>query len=318
MAAAVTDAYIKPIDFIEESSDVRSGPQPVLEQAAGLIAKMTSGYDERLIGIRVGLPGPVRFRDGAPIATPIMPGWDGYPVRDALSESLEVPVTVDNDVNIMALGEQHRDVARGISDFLFVKIGTGIGSGIICRGKIHRGADGCAGDIGHIAVSSSNTLCHCGRLGCLESEFSGVALAAKALSAAQLDAAPFLAQALIDRGRVTAEDVALGSSTGDATSVGLIREGGELLGQLLAGLVNFFNPSMIVMGGGLASFGHPLIAAVRSAIFRRSAPLATSNLSIVRSQLGAQVGVIGAAFLASEAFLNGSDWVVRCLNKVKV
>jgi glucokinase-like ROK family protein len=308
LAVGLTNGYLEVADFVEEASDVRRGPEPVIERTIALITKLTKSIDRRtVIGIGVGVPGPVSFRDGKPVAPPIMPGWDAWPVRDILSQRLGLPVTVDNDVNIMALGERHAGVARGVADLLFVKIGTGIGCGIISRGAIHRGVNGCAGDIGHIRVRESTTLCHCGRTGCLESEFGGAALARRATAAGRSGESLFLNEVLTEKGELTAEDVGRASVAGDPVSTQLIRDGGQLLGQVLSGLVNFFNPLMIVVGGGLSKLGHLLIAEIRSVTFNRSTPLATSSLSIVASELGGQAGVIGAAFLASETFL-GTVW----------
>jgi glucokinase-like ROK family protein len=301
LALGITNGFLEVLDFVEEAADVRDGPQATLSRIVELTHKLTAqtgGLPIAAVG--VGVPGPVSFRDGRSVSPPLMPGWHGYPIRDHLSQSLGVPVTVDNDVNIMALGERHAGVARGASDFLFVKIGTGIGCGVVVRGALHRGVNGCAGDIGHIRVVESSTLCHCGRTGCLESDFGGVALARKAAVSAHSGESPRLAQLLREKGRLTAEDVGQASIAGDAVSIRLVRDGGQLTGQVLAGLINFFNPSIIVIGGGLANLGHALLAEIRSVTIHRSTPLATSNLSIVLSELGDRAGVVGAAWLASE------------------
>jgi len=303
LAVAVTNGYLDVIDFVEEESDIRTGPHAVLGRAVQLVGKVTSGLRHpRLLGAGVGVPGPVSFRDGRPDAPPLMPGWDGFRVRDVLAQRLSVPVTVDNDVNIMALGEMRKGVARGASNFMFIKVGTGIGCGIVVDGAIHRGANGCAGDIGHIRVGSSTAPCHCGRIGCLEAEFGGAALAQHAIRAAETGESPILAEWLREQGTLTAADVGRASAAGDQVSNALIRQGGQLIGQVLAGLVNFFNPSLVVFGGGLANLGHLLLAEIRSVTFNRSTPLATSDLSIIVGELGAQTGVVGAALCASEQF----------------
>jgi predicted NBD/HSP70 family sugar kinase len=191
-------------------------------------------------------------------------------------------------------------VARSIEDLLFVKVGTGIGCGIVVGGQVYRGVDGCAGDIGHIQVDPHGPVCACGNAGCLEAVFGGAALARDALAAARHDTSPSLAERLRTHGTVTAADVGAGAVEGDPVCIGLIRDGGRRLGGVLASLVSFFNPSMIVIGGGLAGLGHLLLAEVRSVIYRRSLPLATRNLPVVLSELGSRAGVAGAAALASE------------------
>ena len=134
----------------------------VLELTRELMAAQAGS---RPSGVGVGVPGPVDFHAGVPVSPPIMPGWDAYPVRDAVARELGCPVVLDNDVNLMALGEQQGGVARGARDFLFVKIGTGIGCGIVVEGGLYRGADGCAGDIGHIRVREDGPGCACGGQG---------------------------------------------------------------------------------------------------------------------------------------------------------
>jgi predicted NBD/HSP70 family sugar kinase len=220
-------------------------------------------------------------------------------VREFLTREHGCPSVVDNDVNIMAIGERHGGVAHSVDDFLFVKIGTGVGCGIYLAGEVYRGTDGCAGDIGHIQVDSHGPVCSCGNVGCLEALFSGAALAREAASAARSGASPALAERFA-AGSVNAVDVALGAAEGDVTCIKLIRDGGRRVGGVLAGLVSFANPSMIVIGGGLAHLGHILLAEIRSVVYRRSLPLATGNLPVVLSELGPRAGVTGAAVLASD------------------
>jgi len=219
---------------------------------------------------------------------------------------------VDNDVNIMALGELHAGTARSVRDLLFVKVGTGIGCGIVVGGEVYRGVTGCAGDIGHIQVDEAGTtsspICSCGNSGCLEAWFGGAALARDAEAAARSGRSTWLADRLAtlaaEGGTLTAKDVGAAAESGDPIAVGLIRDGGHRLGQVLASLVSFFNPGLVVIGGGVAGLGHQLLAEVRSVVYRRSLPLATGNLPIVLSELGATAGVIGAARLVSDSVLS--------------
>jgi predicted NBD/HSP70 family sugar kinase len=230
-----------------------------------------------------------------------MPGWDGYPVRDAVSRELGCPVVLDNDVNVLAVGEQHAGVARGARDFLFVKIGTGIGCGIVIDGELYRGVDGCAGDIGHIRIDDFGPICACGNTGCLEAFSGGAALAREATEAARSKRSAVLAAILDEKGELTAADVGAAVAQGDPQAVQLIRDSGRRVGQVLATLVSFFNPGMIVIGGGVAGLGHALLAEIRGVTYRRSLPLATGSLPIVLSELGDEGGVIGAARLSSDA-----------------
>ncbi|MGV9215162.1 ROK family protein [Micromonospora sp. RB23] len=301
MDVEVVNGRLEPVAHYAEPADIRSGPKVTLQRVNELLHKArVDGAYERLDAVGIGVPGPVSFRDGVPVSPPIMPGWDRFPVRELLSREHACPAVVDNDVNIMAIGERHGGVAHSVDDFLFVKIGTGVGCGIYLSGEVYRGTDGCAGDIGHIQVDAHGPMCSCGNAGCLEALFSGAALAKEALAAARSGASPALAERLSLRGTVTALDVAEGAVEGDVTCIQLIRDGGRRVGGVLAGLVSFTNPSMIVIGGGLAQLGHILLAEIRSVVYRRSLPLATGNLPVVLSELGGRAGVAGAAVLASD------------------
>jgi glucokinase-like ROK family protein len=307
----VVNGRLESLAAYQEPADIRSGPKVILQRVGELLAKAKiDGAYERLDGVGIGVPGPVSFRDGVPVSPPIMPGWDRYPVREVLAHEHGCPAVVDNDVNIMAIGERHGGVAHSVDDFLFVKIGTGIGCGIHLAGSVYRGVDGCAGDIGHIQVDAAGPVCSCGNTGCLEAIFSGSALARDALAAARSGDSPALAERLAAATRaegsakplvITARDVADGAAEGDVTCIKLIRDGGRRVGGVLATLVSFANPSMIVIGGGLAQLGHVLLAEIRSVVYRRSLPLATGNLPVVLSELGGRAGVTGAAVLASDA-----------------
>ncbi|MFI8420386.1 ROK family protein [Streptomyces sp. NPDC085479] len=298
---AVTNAELEIVGHLTEPSDVRRGPVPVLEQAMRMAGTLKeAALPDGFAGAGIGLPGPVRFPDGVPVAPPIMPGWDGFPVRETLSQELGCPVLVDNDANLMALGEMHAGVARSADDFLCVKIGTGIGCGIVVGGRVHRGATGSAGDIGHMQVDPQGRLCVCGNRGCLEAHFSGAALSRDAQEAVRAGRSPGLAALLDTNGRLTAADVAVAAASGDQAALELVRNGGVCVGQVIAGLVSFFNPGLVVIGGGVAGLGHTLLAAVRSEVYRRSLPLATGSLPIVLSELGNTAGMVGATRLISD------------------
>ncbi|WP_344133609.1 ROK family transcriptional regulator, partial [Luedemannella flava] len=196
----VTDGRLETVAAHSEPADIRSGPRAILTRVDDILAKFRAeGAYDRLQGIGIGVPGPVSYRDGVPVSPPIMPGWDRFPVRDLLSREHNCPVAVDNDVNIMAIGERHGGVANSVDNLLFVKIGSGIGCGIYVNGQVYRGPGGCAGDIGHIQVDSHGPVCACGNVGCLEALFGGAALARDALAAARAGTSPALAERFATR-----------------------------------------------------------------------------------------------------------------------
>ncbi|HEY9330211.1 MAG TPA: ROK family transcriptional regulator [Streptomyces sp.] len=297
---AVSNAELEIVGHLAAPLNVRDGPAAVFEQVlalAGRLRRTTSV--EHFDGAGIGVPGPVRFPEGIPVAPPIMPGWNGFPVREAMSRELGCPVLVDNDVNLMTLGEQQAGVARSVRDFLCVKLGTGIGCGIVVDGEVRRGVTGSAGDIGHIQVDPDGPRCLCGNTGCLEACFSGYALVRDATALARSGRSATLAERLATAGHLTAEDVSVAAGAGDTAAQDLIREGGTRTGHVIAGLVSFFNPGLVVIGGGLTGLGHNLLASIRSQIYRQSLPLATGNLPIVLGELGQVAGVVGATRLIS-------------------
>lgn len=236
-----------------------------------------------------------------------MPGWDGYSVRDRLARRYDVPTWVDNDVNLMALGELRLGLARGEQDVVFIKIGTGIGAGLISGGRLHRGAQGAAGDVGHVAVvDDAAVICRCGNVGCLEALAGGAALGRLATEAARTDRSPFLARRLAESesGILRASDLGGAAIYGDAFAVEVFGQTGRHIGHMLATLVNFYNPSLVVIGGGVASVGDLLLASIRETVYRRSLPLATRDLRIARSALSGLSGLHGAAFVVIDELLS--------------
>ncbi|MGO1412898.1 MAG: ROK family protein, partial [Microbacterium sp.] len=213
----------------------------------------------------------------------------GTDVPGILHQLLGAPVVVDNDVNVMALGE-HRTVCPDVQNLLFVKVATGIGAGVVMDSELRRGAQGAAGDIGHIAVpGAAETPCRCGNTGCLEAVAGGGAIAdVLRRGGARIDTT----QDIVDL--VRAGDIAAGQA---------VRQAGRDIGAVLAATVSMLNPSRIIVGGMLSGAGEHLIAGIREVVYQRSLPLATQHLRITTSRAGAQAGVVGAATLVTDRFL---------------
>jgi glucokinase-like ROK family protein len=296
---AVTALDGRILGHVEEAADIASGPEVVLGRVEALFEGLVGARRDlpgTLWGIGIGVPGPVEFRAGRPSSPPIMPGWDRYPVRERFAARYAAPVWVDNDVNVLALGEWRSGVARGHDNVIVVKVGTGIGSGIISDGRLHRGAQGSAGDVGHIqVVDDPSIVCRCGNTGCLEALAGGAALARDGERLAREGRSDRLRAVLDERGRVEAADVAHAAAQGDEEAAALLLAAGARIGAMLASAVNFFNPSLIVIGGGVAQAGDVLLVPIRTTVHRRSLPLATRDLAIRRSSLGGLAGVIGAS-----------------------
>ncbi len=288
-----------------ETADVRAGPGVVLARVRVLMRELLTrcgATDKQVIGIGLGVPGPVDFESGQLVNPPLMPDWDSFSIRDYLREDYAAPVFVDNDVNLMALGELWR-LQRSLQNFLVVKVGTGIGCGIVCHGEIYRGANGSAGDVGHICVDTEGQRCHCGNLGCVEAMAAGPAISRMATLAANGGQSAVLAACLRTNGAITPEDVAQAGRNGDAAANGIIQRSGSLIGQMLASVVNFFNPSHVFIGGGITRIGPLFLSSVRQSVYQRSLALSTRHLEIQYTPLAAQGGLVGAGVLAMQETL---------------
>lgn len=275
----------------EAQLDVSRGPQVVLGWVCEAIERMLIGHREQdLVAIGMGLPGPVEHVTGRPINPPIMPGWDRFNVPAHLQERFGVAVLVDNDVNIMALGER-QEAQPEVQELVFIKVATGIGAGLISQGLLQRGAQGTAGDLGHVRVAGADAVeCRCGNTGCLEAVAAGPALAAR-LREEGIEVQS--GQQVVDLVRA-----------GDLTAIGLIRQAGRDIGDVVATMVNILNPSVVVVGGQMAAAGEHLLAGIREVVYQRSLPLATEHLQIVASAVGPGVGVRGAVALAIDHALS--------------
>jgi predicted NBD/HSP70 family sugar kinase len=292
---AIADLECRVLASMPAEMDIAEGPDVVLAWLQERFAELLKEAGRKradVRGIGIGVPGPVEFAAGRAVSPPIMPGWDGVPLPPYFAHRYPgVPVLVDNDVNVMALGEHWTSWRHTVDDLLFVKVATGIGCGIVADGTIHRGADGTAGDLGHVQIADAgDTLCRCGNRGCVEAVASGGALA-RELSSIGVDAAD-------------SRDVVRLVRAGNAQAITLVRQAGRLVGEVLAGAVNFFNPSVIVIGGDLAHAHEQFFAGVREVVYRRSTALATQHLELARSRLDDTAGIIGCAVTVIEQILS--------------
>lgn len=288
---ALKDLHGTTLDDAYEELAVAEGPDTILgwviEHGKQLLDPHRDHMTLRAVG--VGLPGPVEHSTGRPVDPPIMPGWARYDVPGVLSEALGAPTFVDNDVNVMALGEHH-DYWSDQADLVFVKVATGIGAGVIIGGSVHRGAQGIAGDIGHIWVPEADDKeCRCGARGCLEAVAAGPAIAAK-LRAKGADIH-------------STEDIVAAVRRGDIDAVREVREAGRIIGRVLTTCVSLINPAVIALGGPIADAGDHLLAGAREVIYTRATPLAAGNLQIVRSRSKQDAAASGASAMAIQQVL---------------
>ncbi len=273
---------------------IADGPAFVLERLNDAFQEVLAAAGKEKSEVRaigIGVPGPVEHSTGTVVRPPIMPGWDGFAVPGFFAARYGVPTLVDNDANLAALGEYwaRREDTEHI---LYVKISTGIGCGIVSGGALHRGAQGAAGDIGHIRVpGGEDSICSCGGMGCLEAVAGGEALAQKLRTQGVAEAR-------------TSQDVTRLAAEGNLYARRAVREAAESIGRVLATIVSFYNPDAIVVGGPFAELNEELLAGIRSAIYRRALPLATRSLRVESSSHADTVGVRGAEVLALQHALS--------------
>ncbi|GAA5134508.1 ROK family protein [Pseudonocardia adelaidensis] len=289
---AVIDLSQRMLARTEVDVDMNDGPDAVLRTVESQLTHLRTTVPEGVPvrAVVIGLPGPVDGTQGVPVRPPIMPGWHAYPVAARLSQTFDCPAVLENDVNLRALGEARALPADQVP-LLFVKVGTGIGGGLVSReGVLHHGADGAAGDIGHVRVRGApDDACVCGNVGCIEAVASAGAIARR-LGAPGPPIPTAQVRALLARG--------------DAAAIAAVREAAALIGELVATLVHFYNPARVAIGGGLSAASDELLAGVRSVAYQRALPLATRNLVLTNSVLGEYAGLAGAAVLGIERVLS--------------
>jgi predicted NBD/HSP70 family sugar kinase len=292
---------------LHEVWDAAQGPDATMEVLDGLFVRLARRTRSRPWAFGIGVGGPVDFGTGRLVAPPILPGWDGFSVRAWLRERYDAPAWVDNDVNLMALGEWHRGQPRDGRDLLYVHLDQGIGAGLVSRGQVYRGATGAAGDIGHVQVTDDpGILCRCGQRGCLEAVAGGWHLI-RELTARAAESS-FLATRLAERGELMAQDIGQAAVAGDPVATEAVLRSAVVVGQTTASLVSFVNPGTVVLGGGAVRVGDDVFRAFEQTVRARVSPLAGQGLQIRTASLYFLEGLVGGAILAIE-HLFGPDSV---------
>lgn len=292
LRAAICDLSGRVLRDLPLTSDVTEGPEAVLSRVDPLFAELLRGAGrgpEDVRGIALSVPGPVDHEQATVVSPPIMTGWDRYDIRGRFARTYACPLLLEKDATAMAWGE-YRTHYPDADTLLMLKLGTGVGAGIIAGGRIHRGADGAAGDIGHTqtagAEDDAGPLCRCGNHGCVEARAGGWAML-RDLAAAGRDLS-------------TVDEVVERIRTADPVAVGLARAAGRVLGTALAETVNILNPRVVVVGGQLAEAEEQIFAGLREMVYSRSLPLATRRLELHRSRLDVRAGSVGLALLLAD------------------
>jgi glucokinase len=252
-----------------------------------LIIKVRALKKENIVGIGIGLPGPIDVAQGVVHFFPNIPGWKEVKLKSILQEAVRLPVFLDNDANLMALAEHRLGAARGFANAVCLTLGTGVGGGIILNGELYRGSSFAAGELGHIPINEDGPRCNCGGVACLESYIGNKSIREQVRK--------------LFRKHVPLEEVSVLAKHRDARAVQIWSDVGRRLGIALVGVVNFLNPDVIVIGGGVSNAGPILFKKVRETILRQAMAVHSRHVKVKKAQLGGDTGLIGAALLVKES-----------------
>ncbi|MET7337535.1 ROK family transcriptional regulator [Nonomuraea sp. NPDC005650] len=287
-SVALTDLAANPLAEERAEMRIELGPEAVLSWVREAFQRLLDRAGRPtgdVCGIGLDLPGSVDHTTGRMIRSFLMPGWDGYPVGEAIGQTYDVPILVENDANAMALGEWWSSW-RDTDSLILIKVSTGIGTGIVLDGQIYRGVEEAAGNIGHVRLNEhDNRVCTCGSRGCVASLASGHALAA-------------------DLGQGSSRDVVRLVQGGDPTAIAVTQEAGRTLGLVLATAVSLLNPGVLVLAGDMAETREHYLTGIREIVYQRSLPYTTRNLEIVPTSLEDRAGIVGMAVIVMEHVLS--------------
>jgi glucokinase-like ROK family protein len=299
MSVAIADFTARILQEFEIPLDIKNGPKLCLEEANQQLLKLLESHGlsiSNISAVGVGVPGPVITEAGMVVAPPIMPGWDRYPIRATLEKMWGCPVTLNNDAELGALGEWAYGAGRGEKNIAYIKVGTGIGAGLILNQQIYGGTRGAAGEIGHLTIDENGPLCNCGNHGCLEAFASGYAIAQQGELLIQSGKRTLLSD--LGSEKITAHEVAEAARRGDLHAQEILRRSGTFIGIAIAGLINLFNPSIVIIGGGVAQVGDLLTAPIRQAVRERAMRASEQSVRITTAMLGRRSLLMGATVQA--------------------
>ncbi len=248
-------------------------------------------------GIGIGTPGLVD-NEGTVFLAPNLPDWNNIPLAKIFREKFNLPVKVENDVNTITWGEYLFGSGKGIQTIVCITLGTGLGGGVVVNGKLLRGGNYSAVELGHITINTKGTHCGCGNKGCVESYVGAGRIVEKTKRYLKKDRSSIIPGLVNgDLSKITPKTVSEAYRKGDRLAARIWKEAGADIGAMLASLVNVFNPEAIIIGGGVAQAGEPLFKAIKEEIMKRSFPLLSKNVKILPASLGQESGIKAAAAL---------------------
>jgi glucokinase len=267
----------------------------LIEEARADVVSQFGGSRSDFAGIGIGAPGPLNRATGTVIQSPNL-GWRNFPLRDLISNAVNLPAVLDNDANCATYGEWWLGAGRNVDTLIGLTLGTGIGGGIVLNGEIFHGVSDAAGEIGHMTIEANGRKCPCGNYGCLEAYASGPAIARRAIEGLEAGVESLLSDLVGEHiEKITAATVYEAVINGDPYANEVMRETAKFLGAGVANIINIFNPDMIVISGGVTKAGDHLFVPLRSEVRRRAFKSALDACQITAAQLPGTAGVIGAA-----------------------
>ncbi len=282
----------------------KQGPEQAIQRvnsAAQALLKKLNIKPGELIGIGIASPGPLDIAKGCVDGSPNLPGWTGYSIEKGLSNFFNLPARIDNDANAAALGEYKFGAGKNKKNMVYITVSTGIGGGVIVDGRLMRGANGNAAELGHLTLNIAGPACPCGANGCFEMYASGTAIARRTREAIQAGAQSQILNLAGSLEEITTHHILAALQNEDVLAKKIWNETTEYLGRGLAVVINTFNPELIVVGGGVTAAGDVLFKPVREKALHYAFPRLAAVCSIVPAGLGSNVGVVGAAACAFEA-----------------
>jgi glucokinase len=283
----------------EVSTDARDGLTAVLGRIFSTIEYVMQRVDRRqFLGIGIAAPGPLDYHKGELLSPPNLPGWDAVPLRDIVSERFGLPTYLDNDANAATVAEHLFGAGERADNMVYVTVSTGIGAGLVMDGRLRRGHTGSAAEVGHMIVQQDGPKCNCGNKGCLEAVASGTGIARRAKE--------------VYGKELSAKEVVTLANQGDGAAEKILDDAFHALGIGMVNVVNLFDPSVIVIGGGLSQIGDMLFEPVRLEVANnRFRGTAASKVRVVPARLGTKAGVIGAGVLPMLSQIYGDGSVNR-------
>ncbi len=307
LLAILADLEGNVVAELSQSFNIDMGPEkglPIVIDHIRQLMHHSAVKGGRLLGLGVAVPGPLDHTSGMVVAPPIMPGWNLFPLKKYLTQEFNLSVQVDNDANLGALAEKWRGAGIGQQHLAYVKIGTGIGCGLVLDGKVYRGQRGSAGEIGHITITRDGPPCRCGSYGCLESMAASPAIVNRLKLAIQAGRESSLKnRAMLEE--LTPQDIGKAAYEGDRLAREIIEDAARYIGIALANLINLFNPGMIILGGGVAAIGDLVLNPIKETVRQRSLVASYEDTCIVTGKLGRDSVAIGAATLVLQEIFKG-------------